>query len=100
MAVYVVATYDIMDPQGYEGYVPGVMPLLQKHGGQVLAADYRAFGMEGKTPGVNVILKFDSEAAARGWYDDPDYGPVKQIRLNSTQNDSIVMMEEFVMPTV
>jgi uncharacterized protein (DUF1330 family) len=47
MSVYVIASYDIVDPKGYEGYVPGVMPLLQKHGAEVLAADYEAKALEG-----------------------------------------------------
>lgn len=33
MPAYVICSYDIADPKGYEAYVPGVMPLLQKHGG-------------------------------------------------------------------
>jgi uncharacterized protein (DUF1330 family) len=32
MAVYLIVGYDITDPKGYEGYVPGVVPLLQKRG--------------------------------------------------------------------
>lgn len=99
MAVYVIATYDIEDPEGYEGYVPGVMPLLERHGADILAADFEAEVFEGEGPGVNVILRFDSKEAARSWYNDPDYGPVKQIRLNSTTNGSIVMAEEFVPPS-
>jgi uncharacterized protein (DUF1330 family) len=99
MAVYVIATYDIADPKGYEGYVPGVLPLLQKHGAEILAADYEAKVLEGKAAGVNVVLKFDSEDAARKWYNDPAYGPVKQIRLHSTQNGMIVLAKEFQMPS-
>lgn len=95
MSVYVIATYDIVDPKGYEGYVPGVLPLLQKHGAEVLAADYEPEALEGHAAGVNVVLKFPSEEAARNWYSDPDYVPVKQIRLNSTKNGSIVMAKEF-----
>jgi uncharacterized protein (DUF1330 family) len=98
MAVYVIGTYDIVDPKGYEGYVPSVVPLLQKHGAQILAADYEAKALEGRAPGVNVVLKFESEEAARNWYNDPDYGPVKQIRLDSSKNGCIVMAKEFKGP--
>jgi uncharacterized protein (DUF1330 family) len=98
MSVYVIASYDIADPKGYEGYVPGVVPLLQKHGAEILAADYEAEVLEGSVRGVNVILKFDSEKAARDWYNDPAYKPVRQIRLNSTKNGSIVLAKQFEMP--
>ena len=98
MSVYVIATYDIVDPKKYEGYVPGVMPLLQKHGAEVLAADYEAKALEGRAATVNVVLKFDSEEAARNWYDDPDYAPVRQIRLNATKNGALVVVKEFKAP--
>lgn len=95
MSVYVIATYDVDDPKGYEGYVPGVVPLLQKHGAEILAADYQAESLEGQARGVNVVLKFPSAEAARNWYNDPDYGPVKRIRLDSTKNSSTTMAKEF-----
>ena len=98
MSVYVIGTYDITDRKGYEGYVPGVVPLLQKHGAEILAADYSAVALEGRAPGVNVILRFKSEEAARTWYNDPAYGPVKQIRLNSSKNGTIVLAKEFKPP--
>ena len=98
MSVYVIATYDITDPKGYEGYVPGVVALLQKHGAEILVADYEAQALEGRSPGVNVVVRFPSEEAARNWYNDPAYGPVKQIRLNSSQNGAIIMAKEFKAP--
>ena len=98
MSVYVIARYDIAAPKEYEGYVPGVLPLLQKHGAEILVADYEAKGLEGRPSGVNVVLKFESEEAARNWYDDPAYGPVKQIRLNATKNGVVVLAKQFVMP--
>jgi len=98
MSVYVIATYDITDPKGYEGYVAGVVPLLYKYGGEILVADYQAQALEGRAPGVNVVVRFPSEEAARNWYNDPAYGPVKRIRLNSCQNGAIVLTKEFKAP--
>ena len=98
MAVYVIVGYDITDPKGYENYVPGVVPLLQKHGAEVLVADYDSKPLEGQPRKVSVVLKFPSEEAARNWYNDPAYGPVKQIRLDSTQGGHAVIAKEFKPP--
>lgn len=100
MSAYLIASYDIVDPKGYESYVPAVLPLLLKHGAEVLVADYEAEALEGGVHGVNVVLRFDSEEAARNFYSDPDYVPVRQIRLDSTKNGSIVMAKQFEMPSV
>lgn len=96
MAVYLIVSYDIEDSQGYERYVPGVIPLLQKHNAEILVADYEEKTIEGQGRGVNVVLRFESEEAAMNWYNDPDYGPVKQIRLDSTSNGTTVLAKQFV----
>lgn len=49
MPVYVIASYDITDPDGHESYLSSVVPLLEKHGAEVLVADHEApeFGRRG-----------------------------------------------------
>jgi len=96
MSAYVIASYDVSDPQGYEDYVPGVVPLLEKHGAEVLVADFDAVRLEGEPRSVYVVLRFDSEEAARAWYDDPEYEPVRAIRLASCTNSNLVLAKEYV----
>jgi uncharacterized protein (DUF1330 family) len=93
-----VLSYDIEDPQGYEGYVPRVIPLLQRHNAEILVADYEAKSIEGEARGVNVVLRFESEEAAMNMYNDPDYRPVKKIRLNSTKNGTLLLAKQFSLP--
>jgi uncharacterized protein (DUF1330 family) len=40
MSAYIIASYDIADSETYSAYLPGVVPLLAKHGAEVLVADY------------------------------------------------------------
>ena len=94
MPAYVICSYDIADPKGFEAYVPSVMPLLQKHGAEVVVADFSAKAVEGRPPSVQVILKFETEEAAERWYHDPEYTRVKQIRLDSTKNGSLVLVKQ------
>lgn len=95
MAFYAICTYDIADAKGYEPYVPSVMPILQKHGAEVIAADFSAQALEGQPPSVQVILKFADKETALNWYNDPEYTRVKQIRLNATKNGSLVLVGEW-----
>ena len=98
MSAYVLASYDIKDPEGYEGYVPGVIPLLAKHGAEILVADYDAKALEGKKHSNYVVLKFASEDAAMNWFNDPAYAEVRKIRLNSCENNNIVLAKKFIPP--
>ena len=98
MAAYMIASYDIVDAKAYDGYVPAVVPLLAKHGAEILVADFDAKPIEGEKRSVYVVLRFDSEKAALDWFRDPAYEPVRKIRLGSCGNNNIVLAKEFVPP--
>jgi len=98
MPAYVIGSYDVTDPETYSAYVPAVVPLLQKHGGEVLVADTEAKALEGEVRGINVILKFASEEAALAWHNDPDYDGPRNIRINSSTNSTLVLAKGFVPP--
>jgi uncharacterized protein (DUF1330 family) len=98
MPVYILAIYDIVDAEAYEPYVPEVVPLLQKHGAEILVAEYEAQMLEGESGSTYVVLRFESEEAALTWYNDPAYEPVKKIRLASTSNGKVVLAKQFVPP--
>ena len=74
----------------------GVIPLLQKHGGEVVVADMDAQALEGEKKSVYVVLRFASKEAALGWYNDPEYAPVRQVRFDSCANSNIALAGEFV----
>lgn len=93
--VFVLGSYDIVDPAGYEGYVPGVLPLLQKHGAEVLVADFDAQAIEGEKRSVYCVLKFPSEEAALRWYHDPAYAGVRQIRVRSSAHGCFTLVKAF-----
>lgn len=45
--------------------------LLEKHGAEILAADYDGKALEGQRRGAYVIIRFNSEEAAMNFYNDP-----------------------------
>ena len=98
MSVYAIVTYDIIDFQKYGTYLEGVVPLLREQGVEVLAADPAPQAWEGPPRSMSVILKFASEEAARRWYDDPAYAPVKQLRLDATRNGSLLVAKQYQPP--
>ena len=95
MAVYYINTYDIINVEEFQNYPPQVRPLLQRYGAEVIAMDTQPICLEGTARTMNAIIKFPSEEAALNCYNDPDYQPVKQIRLNSTKNCTMILVKEF-----
>jgi uncharacterized protein (DUF1330 family) len=98
MPAYIIASYDITDPDGYERYLAGVVPLLEKHGAEVLVADHEAQAFEGDKRSTCIVLRFDSEVAALAWYNDPAYAPLRKLRLDASRNGSLALCSGFVPP--
>jgi len=94
MAVYYIGSYDIVDPKEFQKYPPVVLALLPKYGGEVLASDTSAFLVEGTARTMNAIIRFPSQEAALGLYNDPAYQDAKRLRQASTTNVSMVLVEE------
>lgn len=99
MAVYYIGTYDIVDPKEFQKYPPLVMALLPKYGGEVLASDTNGLLVEGTMRTMNAVIRFPSKEAALGLYNDPDYQEAKRIRQASTSNVSMVLADEFSLPS-
>lgn len=96
MSAYYILTQTITDQEKYiSEYLPAVVPFLAKHGGEVLAANFQATALQGEPASGVVVIKFPSEEHIKNFVDDPDYQPVKAIRLAATTNGNAVMTPEF-----
>ena len=75
MSAYMIAQIEIDDPEEYQRYLAGFMPIFQRYGGELLATSKQQTEViegEWAFPGT-VIMKFPSTDAARRWYHDPAY---------------------------
>jgi uncharacterized protein (DUF1330 family) len=99
MTAYFILTQTVTDPQRYrDEYIPGVMPFLAKYKAEVLVGDFDAKPLEGRPAKGVVVLRFPSEQAVRDFVGDPDYQPIKKIRLSITTDACAVMAPAFTMP--
>jgi uncharacterized protein (DUF1330 family) len=99
MAAYFILTQTVTDRTAYaEQYVPGVLPFLAKHGAEILVAALETEALQGKPADGVVVLRFPSEGAVRDFVNDPDYRPLKELRLRITTNASAVLAPEFEWP--
>jgi len=95
MSVYMIASYDVTNPEKYEQYIYAADPVMEKYNGEILVADDEAKNLEGKSSRTNVVIKFISEADAMGFYNDPEYTSIKHLRLESTENNIVTLSREF-----
>lgn len=81
--VYLVANIsEITDRETYAMYESGFMPLLKKHGGELVSVDESSESLEGENSlgGRMVILRFANEASAKAWHTDPEYQALSEHR--------------------
>jgi len=91
MAAYFIAQYVVNDRKLYREYQAAAGPTIQAAGGEVVAFDVAAEIMEGTPPGPQtVILKFESPAAAKAWYQSSAYQAVLGKRLAATTGFAII----------
>jgi uncharacterized protein (DUF1330 family) len=71
----VVANLRFKDKQRYDHYAEAFPQVFAASGGQMLAADEQPKLLGGKGDGVDkiVVMRFDSEDAARSFLRSPDY---------------------------
>ena len=99
MSAYYILTHTITDLDRYQKeYIPGTWPILGKHKGEIVAVSLSAEVLQGDPPGAIIIVRFPSEEAVRTFVSDPEYQPLKTIRLAVTTNASAVLVPEFKMP--
>ena len=66
MASYVIANYNVTNPDGYQQYLAVVVPTIVGHGGKILVAGPGATPKEGNPGGVTIVLEFPTREALEG----------------------------------
>jgi len=69
-------------------YAQFAIPILIKHGGQMIAGTPAPSVKEGDWNGNwAAVLQFPSMEAAEGWYHSEEYEPYKNLRINELQSE-------------
>ena len=94
MTAYMIAQIEIADPERYQDYLAGFMPIFQRYEGELLATSSCATEViEGDWAlPRTVIMKFPSRAAAEAWHRDPDYQTLAQHR-HAAARANLVLVE-------
>ncbi|HEX3923228.1 MAG TPA: DUF1330 domain-containing protein [Streptosporangiaceae bacterium] len=90
MAGYFVANYTITNQAEYQQYLAAVGPALQAHGAETVVVDRDCELLEGSPGQVTVVLRFASKAAARDWYESPEYQAIRHLRTDNTEGIGVI----------
>ncbi|MCP1660497.1 DUF1330 domain-containing protein [Neisseria perflava] len=98
MAAYAVFIRDkMLDQAEYDRYIREASPSVAQYHGEIIVFNGLAETIEGGHTDGSVIIKFPDMAAARAWYNSPEYSAYKSIRINATEGRA-VLLDGFEMP--
>ena len=86
MPAYLIAEMEVSDPETYARYRAQVPGVIAAHGGRFLVRGGTTEAKEGTPPaGRVVVIEFPDMAAARRFYDAPDYQAILPLRLAASR---------------
>ncbi len=92
MPVYVIADGRAPDPGKLDEYRRRNGELVPAHGGRFLVRGGAHEVLEGSwEPGRLVIMEFPDHAAARAWYDSPEYVELRAQRQANGETDMVMV---------
>ena len=93
MTVYIINNMTIHNQDEYKTYLRAFMPVFEKFGGAVLAAQNAPLPLEGSWPyDRTILLSFPSGEAAERWSQSPEYQQIATHRKAGTVSN-VVMLE-------
>ena len=92
MSAYVIVNIDVQDAELFAEYRTKVPAFVQKYGGEYLARGGKTVVMEGDwTPQRLIIFRFPDIASAQAMLDDPEYQPLKELRLRAARTQMVAI---------
>ncbi|MEM8797089.1 MAG: DUF1330 domain-containing protein [Pseudomonadota bacterium] len=87
--VYLLALLKVEDLAGFlENYAGPLGPINARHGVEAVLRATQLRAIEGSvSENVAAVLRFPSEEALDAWYNDPDYAPLIEKRLQLTDGN-------------
>ena len=92
MSGYAIAQIEVINPENYKEYLANVTEIVTKFGGEFLVRGGEFEHVEGTWKhSRNIIVKFPSYERALEWYNSDEYKPVRQIRMENSDTNQIII---------
>ena len=92
MSGFAIFNIDIKRPKEYKEYVEKVKPIAERYGGEYIIRGGESTIVEGSWAYPRtVVIKFPSYEKALEWYNSKEYKPIKQIRLDNSVANGIII---------
>ena len=96
MKYYVYGEICLKHGEWVQEYLRDINSFIEKHGGRVLSRSMKMEKVEGERElSTNVILlEFPNRQTAVNFFDDPDYQPLRKMRLEGSVSEFVMFPAE------
>lgn len=91
MAAYIVGEVEITDPETYKRYTAQTPGVIGQFGGRFIVRGGNGEALEGAEPKRIVVIEFPDRAAAKRFYDSPEYQEILKIRLSASKGRLVLV---------
>ena len=92
MSGFAIFNIEVHKPEAYKEYIEKVKPVAEKFGGDYIIRGGETKVVEGKwIYPRTVVIKFPSYEKALEWYNSEEYKLIKQIRLENSVANGIII---------
>jgi len=99
MTYYAMGEVTVRSIDWADEYLSKINAFISRHGGRVLSRTLRMEKLEGERelPTNVILIEFSDRAAALSFFSDPEYQPIRQLRLDGSQSEFVIFpAEDFV----
>jgi uncharacterized protein (DUF1330 family) len=92
MAAYIIAEIEVSDPETYDKYKARTPGVIEQYGGRFIVRGGKAQVLEGDRQTERlVVIEFPDVAAARRFYDSPEYQAIIGLRHRASKGRLILV---------
>lgn len=93
MSAYVIVHGTVKDADKMQEYGGAAGPIVAQHGGEVVARGPATVLSGASAHKIAVVLKFPDAAAAKTWYESPEYQAIIPVREQALDSVFVVVGE-------
>jgi uncharacterized protein (DUF1330 family) len=91
MPAYIIGEVEITDPETYKRYTARTPDVIARYGGRFVVRGGNGEALEVAAPKRIVVIEFPDRAAAKRFYEAPDYQEILKIRLSASKGRLILV---------
>ena len=89
MAAYIIARVEVTNLEAYGAYAAQTPAIAESYGGKFLVKAGAYEQIEGNGPSRHVVIEMPDMAAARAFYNSPEYQKILPVALANSERDMV-----------